>query len=248
MKWNTEKDNELTKLVGEGKKHVDIAMIMNTSTRSITNRCARLGLYLVHTKEFECQQCNKFFIDYIRSDRKFCSSSCAAAHTNLNRIVSDETKFKIRKSLLDRCSKKEKVRRVPEKIIRKCKFCLEYKIDRKKKCICDDCREKYYKAYRPSCEFSFDINLYRSEFDYSLVEKYGWYSPSNRGNNLNGVSKDHMYSVRDGFINGVDYNLIKHPANCRLMKHTKNSSKHSNSEITLQELKERVLLWNQTHT
>ena len=247
MKWNTENDEKLTKLVSEGNKHLDIALSMNTSKRSITNRCSRLGLSLVHTKEFECQQCNKFFLDYIRSDRKFCSSSCAAAHTNSNRIVSDETKSKIRKSLIDKNLKRTKTKRVPEKITRKCKFCLEFKIDRKKKCICDDCREKYYKAYRPSCEFNFDIDLYRSEFDFSLVKKYGWYSPSNKGNNLNGVSKDHMYSVRDGFVNGVDYNLIKHPANCRLMKHTDNSSKHSSSVITLQELKDRVSLWEQTH-
>ena len=76
-----------------------------------------------------------------------------------------------------------------------------------------------------------------------LVEKYGWYSPSNKGNNLNGVSKDHMYSVREGFINNIDCEIIKHPANCKLMIHNENNLKNSTCSITLDELLNRIKNW-----
>ena len=90
-----------------------------------------------------------------------------------------------------------------KKIVRKCRFCNLLKIDKKHNIICEDCRMEYYKFYRPSCEFTFDINKLKDKFDMNLVEEYGWYSPLNKGNNLNGISKDHMYSVREGFINKI---------------------------------------------
>ena len=64
-------------------------------------------------------------------------------------------------------------------------------------------------------------------------------------NNLNGVSKDHIYSVHDGFKNNVDYEIIKHPANCQLMKHIDNNKKKCQSLITLNELLERIKKWNE---
>jgi hypothetical protein len=41
-------------------------------------------------------------------------------------------------------------------------------------------------------------------FNFLLVEKHGWYSPTNKNNNLSGVSRDHMFSVREGFEKGID--------------------------------------------
>jgi len=89
----------------------------------------------------------------------------------------------------------------------------------------------------------FNINEYKDKFDLSLVTKYGWYSPTNKGNNLHGVSRDHLYCVRDGFINKVDPDIIKHPANCCLMKHTDNNLKNYTSSITLEELIDRINNW-----
>ena len=71
----------------------------------------------------------------------------------------------------------------------------------------------------------FNIFNFKDSFDLELVNKIGWYSPSNKGNNLDGVSKDHMYSVKDGFINNISPNIIRHPVNCVLMKHSDNNKK-----------------------
>lgn len=53
-----------------------------------------------------------------------------------------------------------------------------------------------------------------------------------------------MYSVRDGFINKINPDIIKHPANCRLMIHNENNKKHSSSTITIGELLERIKEWD----
>jgi len=60
------------------------------------------------------------------------------------------------------------------------------------------------------------------------------YKASNRGNNLKGISRDHMYSVSQGFQNNVDPTIISHPANCQLLIHTENQSKGDKSKITLE--------------
>jgi hypothetical protein len=52
-----------------------------------------------------------------------------------------------------------------------------------------------------------------------------------------------MYSVRDGFINNIDPEIIKHPANCQLMLHNENNSKNYNSSITIDDLIERIKNW-----
>ena len=85
-----------------------------------------------------------------------------------------------------------------------------------------------YQKYRLDCNFKFNLSDYKDEFDFSLVEKYGWYSPTNKNDNISGVSRDHMLSVREGFENGIDPNIISHPANCRLMIHSENISKNKN--------------------
>ena len=56
-----------------------------------------------------------------------------------------------------------------------------------------------------------------------------------------------MYSVKDGFENNVPPELLAHPANCRLIIHSENASKHRNSCITLDELKERITLWDKKY-
>jgi hypothetical protein len=52
-----------------------------------------------------------------------------------------------------------------------------------------------------------------------------------------------MLSVKDGFEMGIDPEIIKHPANCKLVLHKENQSKHRHSSITLEELKERIKHW-----
>lgn len=97
--------------------------------------------------------------------------------------------------------------------------------------------------YRQLCEFKFSLNDYPDKFDFKLIGQYGWYKAKNRGNNLGGVSRDHMYSVKDGYINNVDPKIIAHPANCKLVRHYDNSKKKDKSSITLEELKKRIEEW-----
>ena len=97
--------------------------------------------------------------------------------------------------------------------------------------------------YRQRCNFDFKFEDYPDKFDLTLVEQNGWYSPSNKGNNLNGASKDHMVSVRTAFDLGIDPEIIKHPANCKIMLHKQNQSKREKSSITIEELLERIRNW-----
>ena len=103
------------------------------------------------------------------------------------------------------------------------------------------------KRYREACKFKFSLNWFPLEFDFDLIKKYGWYKAKNHGNNLNGVSRDHMYSIMDGYINRVDPKILSHPANCKLMLHRDNSSKRNKSSITLEELKKRIDSWDKKY-
>ena len=77
-----------------------------------------------------------------------------------------------------------------------------------------------------------------------MIENNGWYSAKNRGNNMNGVSRDHIVSIKWGWENGVDSKDICHPANCQLMLQRKNVSKGKKKSITIGELKSRIAEWN----
>ena len=100
-----------------------------------------------------------------------------------------------------------------------------------------------FRNYRLDSSFRFSINKYPNKFDFDLIKKYGWYSASNRGNNANGISRDHMFSVYDGFHNKIDPKLVGHPANCCLVQQSKNASKNKRSSITLEDLLERIKNW-----
>ncbi len=98
--------------------------------------------------------------------------------------------------------------------------------------------------YRLACKFDFNIGDYPDEFDFKLIENHGWYSAKNRGNNLNGVSRDHIVSVKFGFENSIDPKIISHPANCQLLRHNDNVSKNKKCSMTIEELLEKIQNWN----
>lgn len=136
-----------------------------------------------------------------------------------------------------------------------CKSCNKIlSFDKRNYVYCSEqCRTDSYNStalqtYRRKCAFKFALNSFPDEFDFTLIEKYGWYSPSNKKNNLNGVSRDHMYSVREGFDNDIDPKILAHPANCKLMRHNDNVSKSSSSSITLDELLRRIDTWNKKYS
>ena len=53
-----------------------------------------------------------------------------------------------------------------------------------------------------------------------------------------------MVSVRFGFDNKINPEIIGHPANCQLMVHNENSSKNSECSISLDELLNRIKKWD----
>ena len=91
------------------------------------------------------------------------------------------------------------------------------------------------------------LTVYQSLGYLSLIEKYGWYSSKNNGDNADGVSRDHIVSVRYGFDNDISPDVISHPANCQLMQQVKNSSKNSKCGMTLEELKLKIEEWNKKY-
>jgi hypothetical protein len=80
-----------------------------------------------------------------------------------------------------------------------------------------------------------------------MIEKYGWYSAKNKGDNPNGVSRDHIISVRWAFDNGVEPKWISHPANCQLLRHNDNVSKGKKKSISLQELINKIEEWDKKY-
>ena len=98
--------------------------------------------------------------------------------------------------------------------------------------------------YRADCSFKFNVFDFPDEFDIVLVEQHGWYKATNRGNNLTGVSRDHVVSVRYGFDNGIDPSIISHPANCQLLQHGTNVSKGKKYDLTIEELFVKISNWN----
>lgn len=101
-----------------------------------------------------------------------------------------------------------------------------------------------FSNYRADCSFKFDLKDFPKEFNFKLIEECGWYKAANKGNNLTGVSRDHIVSVRYGFDNKIDPKIISHPANCQLLMHNKNASKGSKCELTLNELIAKIDAWN----
>ena len=103
------------------------------------------------------------------------------------------------------------------------------------------------KSYRLRCAFKFNLADYPVEFDFKLIEQYGWYSAKNRGNNLTGVSRDHLVSVRYGFDNNIPSEHLAHPANCALLRHGENVSKGIKNSITYEQLLKRIAEWDNTY-
>ena len=101
------------------------------------------------------------------------------------------------------------------------------------KCSCIICHNEYFAK-----------GIF-THVDRALIEQYGWYQPKNRGDNLYGVSRDHMISRRWGFENNIPPEHIAHPANCRLIRQSENASKSTSNSITYEELLERIAAWKE---
>jgi hypothetical protein len=214
-----------------------------------------------HYVSKKCLACGEE-LPYEKRRNKFCNQSCSATFNNEKRTgikydLSEEGK----NVLIESANKNFKNRHIEKKKeyysnIKRCLCCNKMlSFNKRKNVFCDrECKNDYYRKnrteienYRKDCQFNFSLKDYPNEFDFSLVEKYGWYKAKNRGDNLDGVSRDHMFSVMEGFRKNVSPEIISHPANCKLMIHNKNVSKNDKCSITIEELIERIEKWNKKY-
>lgn len=194
-----------------------------------------------------CKFCNTV-INFENRHNTFCNTSCASSFNNKRK---DWSKIKTgpapkgRKTIRQKTSNGIEVSNAigPHTVIYLC--------------TCKFTGKKWYattvKTIHPShvitkrlysyqCRFTFSIRSYPDYFSYAipLIEEHGWYSAVNNGNNLSGCSRDHLYSVSEGYKNSIDPSIISHPANCKIILHTENQKKNSKSSITLEELHKRI--------
>lgn len=242
---NTECNNETT-----GKKvYCSLTcrnVFVNKHLRDYTKNGA--GLSKIPRESYESNpkycvnpKCNKK-LPFNKRRNKYCDSSCSASHTNIGRVMTEESNKKRRDKLI-------------KNILINCKNCNKEFLKKRRRLFCSNiCRTEYdrkdmdeYQLYKSECQFKFSLNDFPDEFDFSMVEKYGWYKAKNRGDNLNGVSRDHKLSIREGFDLGVDPKIISHPANCQLMSHNDNVSKNKKSDITEEKLKSLIKEWDKKY-
>lgn len=205
----------------------------------ITHRNNQLKLSRVekyNTKPKFCNNCNIPLV-YEKRRNKYCSHSCSATVTNLiPRLKSgpEKTIFPFRKVDFIKCDITGKIycsigpgggRRQQSPYIKTEK-------------------EKYYELSR----FKFNVFDFPDYFNLSLIEKHGWYTcpgqkRSNLPKNINGVSRDHIISISEGFKNDYNPKNLAHPANCKLMIHLDNKRKNDNSNMSYSVLLDRINNW-----
>jgi hypothetical protein len=188
----------------------------------------------------------------------FCSRKCANSRgprtNSFKEIVSRKLKGrKLSSDIIEKISgdnhHKRKGKNFPKLTEKECLHCKKIFLPKKQTSnYCSKtCYIEYFKIIRSEweqysidCKFKFNVYDYPNYFDLQLIEHYGWYSAANKGNNLNGVSRDHMFSVKQGFLKEIPSEIISHPANCELLQHFDNNSKKTKCSITLDELYERI--------
>ena len=197
--------------------------------------------YLKNPKR--CRKCQNIIPRNSRNDL-FCSVSCSNASRNVtwNNKMSNSRHEYLVKLGIRKNDEKENYKLIckecnsefcnKNKKIKYCSFKCRYKKRRE--------NTSEYQRYKSASQFKFSLNTYPNEFDFDLIEKYGWYSPSNKNNNISGISRDHMLSIRDGFDLKIDPILLSHPANCKLMIHSENITKNRKSSIDYNELLKRI--------
>ena len=197
-----------------------------------------------------CKHCQEI-IPFNNKVKQYCNQSCVAKHTNpLRKGIKHNTSEEGRNN-------KIKAAFLKRKNFIECNYCK--KMTNNIKFCCKECQNNFkmeyikndidliYSSYKSSTKFKFNLADYETEFDFSLIKEHGWYSPTNKNNNLGGISRDHMLSVREGFDLGINPKLLAHPANCKLMIHNENVSKHKKSSITYEELLERIKYFNEKY-
>lgn len=198
----------------------------------------------LETESRACLVCGKAFREKCSSTKKFCSKSCFVTENN-KKFWTHERRERHAKIMRESAVKRRK--RVHEIVgpytkvyYKTCRHTgigwftsrVGAKIHPDAYKIKGDIR-----SYRTAASFRFSINQYPDHFKGDLIKEHGMYHPTR---NPNGVSRDHMFSISDGFKMGIDPSILAHPANCQLMLHRDNHSKRSKSIISLEKLMDRI--------
>lgn len=262
-----EKKQEFLLLLSGFKRKGDIFKYYQVSdntknTRYLNNILQTLGINneFFSKKRKEKKFCLKCGKELKYGQHKFCSNSCSASYNNKNREYSEEVKQKIRVGVLLSMGITDIETHRNASTEKKCGYCGRMFTTAKKhqKFCCQECSRRNRRLqeiknkderdiYKSQTKFNFSLNAYPDEFDFSLIKENGWYQATNHGDNLHGISRDHMFSVDEGYKQNIDPYLISHPANCKLMKHEDNFKKKTECSITLNELKQRVNDWNKKY-
>lgn len=202
-----------------------------------------------------CKNCGKI-IPYDLRNNLYCCKECINYNPNRKGILMNFTKKGLKS--LRNSNKRRDYEKKKEYYshIKRCPNCNKMiPFIHRNYTFCDiKCRAEYnnnqrseYQNYRIKCRFSFNLDDFPDEFDFELIRLYGWYRAKNKGNNIDGISRDHMLSIKDGYLNKIDSYIISHPANCRLIRNTENQVKNSKSSITFEELLIRIEEWNRKY-
>jgi len=209
--------------------------------------------YLLSPKK--CKKCDNDIV-YENRESDYCSRECSLSNANAKRkgikynMTSDGLKNICISNRERHGYKFGEYELKPNKC---CNCDNTFSFEERNKIYCSkSCRKEYnrknmdvFTIYKSDASFKFSLNYYPDAFDFSLIEKHGWYSPSNsKKPNIGGVSRDHMISVKEGFRLGIDPKLLSHPANCQLMIHSDNISKNKKSSLTLEELILKIGGWD----
>lgn len=221
--------------------------------------CAKCG------REFEVEEREK---DFPSKEKYYCSRACANSHER-----TEESRRKTSQSLQKYA--REHGLNVKQDTFQEDKICpicgkVFHTIKVSQKTCSNKCSRRYVsqkileekfkniknesekllileRNYRKACSFKFSLNKFPDEFDFSLIKENGWYKAKNHGDNLYGVSRDHIFSVSEALKQKIDPYYISHPANCKLLLHSDNVSKFSKCDITFEELKDKVEKWNEKY-
>lgn len=219
MKWLEEEITLAVKLLGEGKNFLEIASIIGKTQNSVTKKLNRMGYK---------SSLNLFVYN------KLDWSSIQESHNNGKTYRDLINEYKLTPQAIAWAKENGYLN------FRNFKDGIKLARDKGNRNVS---KQEGLNRYRQLCAFRFNVYHFPHKFDLELINEWGWYKARNRGDNFNGVSRDHMYSIKEGFLNNVDPYLISHPANCELMQHSVNNKKKTKCSITLDELYKRVKEW-----
>ncbi len=234
---------------GPGTTGKYCSLSCSTTYKGILQHAKSVEKYLLNPKH--CKNCSKMISYKQRKSNHFCSRSCAGIYNNAKK---DWANIKTGPTPKPRPLKKQPKKRSDGIVgangpytriyLSTCKITGKTWYSSSIKTIHPSAATTK-KLYSYQCRFTFSISKYPQLFDYAadLIKEYGWYSASNKGNNLSGCSRDHLYSINDGFKNNVDPKIMSHPINCKIIPHRINQSKNKKSDITLTELLEKIKLF-----